>query len=205
MFQKAKNIDTAFRQLKLISVIVIVAAILLCGFTVYKSFEMAKKVQGIVYVLANEQAVKAYATDRNDNISVQVKSHIKNFHRLFFTLSPDEQQIQQNIGSALYLADKSAKTQYDNLREANYFIGIVSGNVSTQVTTDSIAVDLNARPMTFTFFGKQEITRPTSIAIRNLITSGTLREVRQSDNNPHGILIEKWKIDENRDLSIKNR
>ena len=205
MFQNAKNIDTAFRQMRTIAFVVIVCSVLLSVFTIYKSFEMAKTVQGKIYVLANEQAVKAYATDRKDKIAVQAKSHIKNFHRLFFTLSPDEQQIQQGIGSALYLADESAKKQYDNLREANYYISIVSGNVNTDITVDSIALDLNARPMTFTFFGKQEITRPTSLVVRNLITSGSLREVAQSDQNPHGFLIERWKIIQNTDISVKNR
>lgn len=205
MFKKPKNIDTAFRQMRMLTFMVVGCAILLCGFTIYKSFEMAKTVQGKIYVLANEQAVKAYATDRKDNLSVQAKSHIKNFHRLFFTLSPDEQQIQQGIGSALYLADQSAKKQYDNLREANYYISIVSGNVNTALSVDSIALDLSARPMTFTFYGKQEITRPTSIVVRNLITSGSLREVGQSDHNPHGFLIEKWKIVQNTDISVKSR
>lgn len=205
MFQKAKNIDTAFRQMRMVTICVNVASILLCSFTIYKSFEMAKTVQGKIYVLANEQAIKAYATDRKDNIAVQAKSHIKNFHHLFFTLSPDERQIQQTIGTALYLADQSAKKQYDDLREANYYIGIVSGNVSTSISVDSIALDLNAAPIAFTFFGKQEVARPTSSVLRNLITTGTLREISQSDNNPHGFLIEKWKIIENKDINVKNR
>ena len=205
MFRKAKNIDTAFRQMRLVALTTVVATVFLCGFTIYKSMEMAKTVQGKIYVLANEQAVKAYATDRKDNLSVQAKSHVRNFHHAFFTLSPDEQQIQKTVGTALYLADQTAKKQYDNLREANYYIGIVSGNINTSVSIDSISLDLNSVPIAFTFYGKQEVARPTSLVLRNLITTGTLREVSQSDNNPHGFLIERWKIVENKDISIKNR
>lgn len=205
MFQKAKNLDTAFRQLRFNMLCVVVISFSLCGFTIYKSFDMAKTVQGKIYVLANGQAIKALATDRKENLLVQAKSHIKNFHKAFFTLAPDEQQIQNTINEALYLADNSAKKQYDNLRESNYYVGLVSGNVNTKVFIDSVSIDNTADPISFIFYGKQEITRPTSLVLRSLITSGTLREVEQSDNNPHGFLIEKWKILDNKDLEIKNR
>ena len=41
--------------------------------------------------------------------------------------------IQSNITKALYLADGSAKRQYENLKENGYYSNIISGNISQQI------------------------------------------------------------------------
>ncbi|MDR2272003.1 MAG: conjugative transposon protein TraK [Sphingobacterium sp.] len=205
MFRKAKNIDSAFKGIRSLALIIIVGLTILSACIAYLSLDLVKTAQGKIYVLVNGKALEAYAADRKENIPVEARDHIKTFHQYFFTLSPDEKFNQSNIRKALYLADESAKQAYDNLRESNYYSNVVSGNVSQTVTVDSILVNTNAAPYTFRFYGRQEITRPTSITIRNLITEGQLRVVNQSDNNAHGFLIEKWTTIANDDLSTKTR
>lgn len=205
MFRKAKNIDTAFRSMKVVALISIVSALAFSMFVLYKFMESVKVLQSKVYVLKSGKALEAFESSREANLPIEAKEHIKTFHNYFFSLTPDDKQIQQTIRKALYLADNSAKKQYDNLRESNYYTGIVSGNISQRMMVDSVVLDLESSPYQFVFHGKQEITRPTSIVLRSLICEGALREVRRSENNPHGFLIERWKIVENNDLSIKNR
>lgn len=205
MFTKMKNIDTAFRHIKMFSIALVAGCTLLCGFCIYKSFDMVKTLQGKIYVLVNGKALEAYASERKDNIPVEARDHVKTFHQYFFTLSPDDKAIVSGITKALYLADESAKKQYDDLREGNYYSNVVSGNVSQSLITDSITVNTDVYPFAFRFYGKQEITRSTTIVSRSLVTEGFLRNVSRSDNNPHGFLIEKWHTLENQDLDIKNR
>nr|WP_307866657.1 conjugative transposon protein TraK [Pedobacter sp. ASV19] len=205
MFQKTKNIDTAFRHIKWFSIVFVAVYTIVGGMVMYTSFDMVMTIQNKIYVLANGKALEAYASERKDNIPVEAKDHIRSFHQFFFTLAPDEKLILNNITKALYLADESAKGAYDNLKEGNYYSNIISGNVSQSILVDSITVNTNVYPMAFRFYGKQEITRPTTIAIRSLVTEGYLRNVPRSDNNPHGFLIERWQTLENADLSTKNR
>lgn len=205
MFRKAKNIDTAFRQMRLIALVAIGAFFSLGCLLVFKSYQLARSVQSKIYVLGNGKALEAFASERKDNLDVEAKEHIKTFHRLFFTLTPDDKYIQETITRALYLADHSAKRQYDNLRESNYYINLISGNVSQVVRIDSIRLNLETIPYSFRCFGIQEITRSTSYVTRSLVTEGRLREVNRSGNNPHGFIIEHWKIIDNRDLSVKTR
>lgn len=143
MFTKMKNIDSAFRYIRLFSTIVIVGCISLCGFVLYKSCQLAAITQTKVYVLYNGKALEAMATDRKDNIPVEARDHVKTFHQFFFTLDPDEKVIQSNITKALYLADASAKRQYENLKENRYYSNIISGNISQQITVDSRSVSMN--------------------------------------------------------------
>lgn len=205
MFTKAKNIDTAFRQIKWFTMAVIIGCLLLCGFTLYKSYQLVTAIQGKVYILANGKALEAFAAERKDNTEVEARDHIVTFHRYFFSLDPDESVIEANSAKALYLADGSAKRQYDNLRESNYYSNIIAANISQSVRADSVVIDIDRDPMYFRYYGKQEITRTSSVVLRSLVTEGYLRHVSRSDHNPHGFLIEKWKTLENKDLRINNR
>ncbi|WP_341273585.1 conjugative transposon protein TraK [Olivibacter jilunii] len=200
-----KNIDTAFKQVRLVAVVVILASVQMSCYVIYKCFSVAMTAQDKVYVLANGKILEAFASDRKDNVPVEARDHIKTFHQYFFNLAPDEKVIQSNIAKALYLADESAKRQYDNLKESNYYANIISGNVSQEINIDSVQVNMDTYPIFFRCRATQVITRTTTIVHRSLVTEGYLRSVPRSDNNPHGFLIERWQILENRDLSVKNR
>jgi conjugative transposon TraK protein len=205
MFSKMKNIDTAFRHVRGFTMLVIGGCIVICCFTLYKSFSLVSKMQDKVYILANGKALEAYASDRKDNIPVEARDHVKVFHELFFTLDPDDKVIKSNVTKALYLADDSAKRIYDDLKENGYYSGIISGNISQTLQVDSVTVDVNEYPYRFRCYATQNIIRTTSIAYRSLITEGNLRNVSRSDNNSHGFLIERWNTIENRDLRTENR
>lgn len=205
MFTKMKNIDSAFRYVRGFTSLIIVGCIIICCYTLYKSFAAVTLMQDKVYILANGKALEAYSSDRKDNVPVEARDHVNTFHSCFFTLDPDDKVIKKNITKALYLADESAKRVYDDLKENGYYSGIISGNISQSIFIDSIQIDVNEYPYRFKCFAKQKIIRTTSIVNRSLLTQGILRNVSRSDNNPHGFLIERWVTLENRDLGVETR
>lgn len=205
MFQKMKNIDTAFRYIRLFSIALIGACVMISIFVVYKSSQLVSQTQQKIFILANGKALEAYAADRKDNIPVEARDHVKMFHHFFFTLDPDDKVIQSNITKALYLADATAKQQYDNLKENGYFTNLISGNISQEIQADSIVINTDSYPFYFKYKGIQRIIRPTTIATRSLVTEGYLRNVSRSDNNSHGFLIERWRTIENKDINIQTR
>ena len=205
MFQKAKNIDTAFGHFRAFTFTVLISATLFCCFTLHETLQKVEAAQSRVYILESGKILEAYASPRSENIPVEARDHIASFHRLFFTLDPDDKAIATSLAKALYLADGSAKKQYDALRESGYYTGIISGNISQQLLIDSIRVQTSVYPYTFHCTALQRIIRPTSIVTRRLVTQGALRSVSRSDNNPHGFLIEKWVTVENKDIGVQNR
>jgi conjugative transposon TraK protein len=205
MFKQTKNIDASFRHIKIFTFLLVLGCFILCGFVLYKSYELSAKVQDRIYILSGDKAMEAFASKRKDNIEVEARSHVSMFHSDFFTLDPDEKVIESNIKKALYLADGSAKRQYDNLKETSYYSGIISGNISQQIAVDSISLSMNAEPYLFHCYATIKIIRPNSIVTRNLITQGYLRNVSRSDHNPHGFLIERWETIENRDIKTETR
>ncbi|MGN6569450.1 MAG: conjugative transposon protein TraK [Flavipsychrobacter sp.] len=205
MFKKLNNIDTAFRHVRAFCIIYTIALTLICAFITFSCFRQLEQHEQRLYILANGKAIEAFASGRKDNIAVEARDHIATFHRLFFSLDPDEKIINANIGKALYLADNSAEKVYDNLKEQGYYANVIAGNISQEISIDSIHFDISQYPYRFRCYAKEKLIRTTSIVTRNLLTEGYMRNTERSDNNPHGFLIERWSILENNDLSTQNR
>ncbi len=206
MFNQLRNIDSAFKHVRLFSFILILACVIVSCYALYMTLTFADNVQQRIYIISNGKALEALSSNKKDNVSVEARDHIKVFHHHFFSLSPDDKAITENLKKALYLADNSAKTEYDNLLEKGYYMQLVSANISQDVTPDSIIVSTTQHPYHFRYYGKQRIIRSTSIVIRSLVTEGYLRDLQlRTDNNPHGFLIERWATLENMDLELIKR
>ena len=207
MFQQLKNIDTAFQHVRIFSLLFLIAAVAICCYTIYRTSSALEHNRHEIYLLVNGKLINAIAIDRRDSISVELRDHVKMFHFYFYSLEPDEQIIKRHLTAALYLADNSAKQEYDNLTETGYYSNIISGNISQQVLDpDSVVVSSSQPPYYFRYYGKLRIVRETSILTRSLITEGSVRVLSAvSDKNPHGFLIENWKVLENKDLSVELR
>lgn len=205
MFPKTKNMESSFRLIRTTCVAAIIGSFCFAGYAFYAQTAAAARAQQRVYILAAGKMLEALASDRRENLPVEIRDHVRTFHELFFTLDPDEKVIGDNLSRALYLADGSARQVYDNLKEAGYYASVISANISQRVSVDSVWLDMGNYPFHFRCYGVETITRVTSIVTRELITEGYLREVSRSDNNPHGFLIERWVIVSNRDVKTESR
>jgi conjugative transposon TraK protein len=205
MFPKTRNIETAFQHIRLFTALIICGCLGLCIVVVWQSQRAIARIQDRIYILSAGKALEAVAGDRRENLAVEARDHIRSFHEDFFTLDPDEKVITANLTRALYLADGSARRMYESLKENGYYSGIIAGNISQEIAIDSIVLDVNNYPLFFRCYATEKIIRPTSLVTRNLLTEGWLRNTGRSDNNPHGFLIEKWNILDNRDLKVEAR
>lgn len=204
MFTKMKNIDTAFRYIRLFSLVFLAGCVVICCVMAYSTHQTLSESRGKIYVMVNGRLVEAIAMNRD--IPVEIRDHIRMFHTYFFTLSPDEKAIQAQITRALYLADGSARRQYQNMKEAGYYSNLISGNISQTIEIDSIVLDMRTAPYHFRCSGRQLITRPTSLLTRSITTRGYVRiGLVQSDHNNHGFLIERWEIVDNPDIKTTSR
>ncbi len=177
------------------------AFIVLTGFFfAYKMIEDSRK---SIYILDNGVPVLAKQTDVLLNRPVEYKAQIELFHRLFFTLAPDDAYIKDNIQKSLYLIDDSGKKEYTNLREKGFYNQIIASSSMVSIHADSITVDMDQKK--FAFYGKQMISRKSSVITRKLITEGYFEDIIRSPNNPHGVLLKNWRIIDNEELSNQNK
>lgn len=205
MFRSLKNIESAFKHVRLFTMIVVCGSAAICCYVMYLATDKIERSQQRIYILYNGKVLEAVASGRKENVPVEARDHISTFHKEFFSLDPDEKVIENNLRRALYLADRSAKKVYDDLKEQGYYSGIITGNVTQEIATDSVQIDISTYPYRFRYHGTQRITRTSTVVMRSLVTEGYLRTVARSDNNPHGFLIERWAILENYDLQAIKR
>ncbi|MES2458204.1 MAG: conjugative transposon protein TraK [Bacteroidota bacterium] len=203
MLTQLKNIDSAFQHIKKFSIAFLAACLLVCGTVLYLCFSEMARSSDRVLILYNGKVLEAFASERKQNLPVELRDHIKTFHRYFFTLDPDEKAITANVTKALYLADNSAKQAYDNLRESGYYNNLISANISQEIEVDSIRLS-SEEPYLFTCYATQKLIRSSSTVLRKLVTRGKIRILSsQTDNNPHGFLIQHWETLVNSDSGTK--
>ena len=196
-----KNIEQKIKINKVVSIASILFAVLIviAGFVfAYKLVQDSRK---SLYVLDNGVPILVKQTDDLLNRPVEYKSQIELFHRLFFTLAPDDRYIKENVEKSLYLIDDSGKKEYTNLREKGFYNQIISGNSLLTVRNDSIKMDVPNKK--FIYYGTQMINRKNTLIIRKLITEGNFEDMIRSPNNPHGVLLRNWRILDNSELSNK--
>lgn len=195
-----KNIEVKVRLATFLSAgsfIMAVGIVLIVSFFAYRQVADARK---SVYVLdANSVPLLARQTNLQMNRAAEYRSHVNLFHSLFFSLTPDDKYIEYQMKKAMYLVDESGALQYNNLKEKGFFNSILSSSAVLTLQTDSIFID-EARNY-FRYYGRQKIDRRSSTIIRSLVTEGYLKDLKiRSDNNPHAVLITRWKTLENKDL-----
>ena len=205
-FKSLNNIETSFRQIRLFALVFICLCALVTGFAVWNSYSFAEKQRQKIYVLDNGKSLMlALSQDMAQNRPVEAKSHVRRFHELFFTLSPDKGAIESNIKRSLFLADKSAFNYYRDLSEKGYYNRIISGNISQTIRIDSVSCNFDVYPYAVTTYARQMIVRESNITERSLVTRCELINSGRSDNNPQGFIMEKFEILENRDLRTLKR
>jgi conjugative transposon TraK protein len=205
-FKSLKNIETSFRQIRFFGMAFLCICALVTGYSLYSAYAFAEAQRQKIYVLDNGKSLMlALSQDLSQNRPVEAREHVRRFHELFFTLSPDKSAIESNIARALLLSDKSAFNYYKDLSEKGFYNRIISGNINQTIGIDSIACNLNVYPYDVTAYARQFIIRESNITERSLITRCRLQNAVRSDNNPHGFIIEAFEITENKDIRVLAR
>jgi len=205
-FKSLKNIESSFRQIRFFAIVfVILCAVIVC-YALWNSYSFAEEQRQKIYVLdGGKSLLLALSQDLSQNRPVEARDHVKRFHELFFTLSPDKDAIESNIQRALFLVDKSAFAYYKDLTEKGYYNRIISGNINQTIAVDSVACNFDHYPYQVAAYARQMIIRESNITERSLITRCTLINSIRSDNNPHGFIMENFEVMENKDLRVIDR
>lgn len=136
-----KNIEQRIKVNKMISIATICFAIMIVIAGFVFSYKLVQDSRKSIYIIDNGVPVLAKQTDELLNRPVEYKAQIELFHRLFFTLAPDDKFIKENIEKSLYIIDDSGKKEYANLREKGFYNQLISSNSMVTVHADSIKID----------------------------------------------------------------
>ena len=205
-FKSLKNIETSFRQIRLFGIVMVSLCSLVAILSVVFSLRFAEKQREKIYVLDNGKSLMlALSQDMSQNRPAEAREHVRRFHELFFTLSPDKSAIEHNINRALILADKSAYNYYSDFTEKGYYNRVIAGNINQVAQVDSVICDFNQYPYIAKTYARQLIIRQSNVTERTLVTVCKLLNSSRSDDNPNGFTIEGFTILENKDIRTVKR
>lgn len=205
-FKSLRNIESSFRQIRLFGIVFVCLCAVVAVASVVLSLNFAEKQREKIYVLDNGKSLMlALSQDMEQNRPAEAREHVRRFHELFFTLSPDKSAIEHNINRALILSDKSAYNYYTDFSEKGYYNRIIAGNINQVLQVDSVVCDFNNYPYIAKTYARQMIIRESNVTERTLVTQCRLSNASRSDDNPNGFIIEGFTILENKDISTVKR
>lgn len=205
-FKSLKNIETSFRQIRLFGIVFVAMCAVVVSVALVCVFSFAERQREKIYVLDNGKSLMlALSQDMEQNRPAEAREHVRRFHELFFTLSPDKSAIEHNINRALILSDKSAYNYYTDFSEKGYYNRIIAGNINQVLQVDSVVCDFNSYPYVAMTYARQMIIRESNVTQRTLVTQCRLSNASRSDDNPNGFIIENFNILENKDISTVKR
>lgn len=196
-----KSIEEKIKINKVVSISAILASVVITMAGLFYAFKLVEDSRKSIYIIDNGVPILVKQTDELLNRPVEYKAQVELFHKLFFTIPPDDKYIKENVEQALYLIDESGKKEYINLKEKGFYNQLISSNSIMTLNTDSIQVDIPNKK--FRYFGTQFINRKTSLITRRLITEGSFDDVIRSQNNPHGVMLHHWRILDNTDIKTE--
>ncbi|MBR2368591.1 MAG: conjugative transposon protein TraK [Paludibacteraceae bacterium] len=205
-FNSLQNIQKAFALTRIYLILITIVLLALGGYAIYSSYQFAEAQRSKIYVLENGQPLLlALSHNVEENRVAEAKSHVRRFHEYFFTISPEKTAIEYNINKALFLSDNVAADYYIKLKEDGFYERIISAGILCEIMVDSVKIDDTTYPYRAYTYGKTSIIRSSSILYRNLETVCDLVNSTRTENNPHGFIIEKWKIINNSDIKEVKR
>ena len=146
-FKSLKNIETSFRQIRLFGIVYTAACALVVVCSVVCAFRFAEAQRQKIYVLdGGKSLMLALSQDLSQNRPAEAREHVRRFHELFFTLSPEKSAIEHNVKRALLLADKSAYNYYADFAEKGFYNRIIAGNINQVLQVDSVVCNFDRYP-----------------------------------------------------------
>ena len=104
-FKSLRNIESSFRQIRLFTIVFVALCAAVTGYALWNSYSFAEAQRQKIYVLdGGKSLMLALSQDLSQNRPVEAREHVKRFHELFFTLSPDKSAIESNINRAFFAA-----------------------------------------------------------------------------------------------------
>ena len=198
-----KNLENKIKLVLIVSCLFMVGCVVIAISSLFTARMMVDDAQKKIYVLDGTVPLLVQRTTMDETLDVEAKSHVELFHHLFFTLAPDDKYINYTMEKAMYLVDESGLAQYNTLKERGLFSNIIGTSSVFSIFCDSIKLD--KEKMEFTYYGRQRIERRTNVLYREIVTTGGLKRVPRTENNPHGLLIENWRTILNKDIEQRKK
>ena len=103
-FKSLTNIESSFRRIRLMLAVFTGCCALVTGYALWSSYRFAERQREKIYVLdGGKSLMMALSQDLSQNRPAEAREHVRRFHELFFSLSPQKDAIGHNINQVVHV------------------------------------------------------------------------------------------------------
>src|SRR5690606_31920118 len=95
-----KKIEDKIKLALTALVLICISCVTICGMVLYYSHVRDIESRKSIYLLDHDVPILAKQTDQQANRPVEYKAHVDLFHSIFFSLTPDDKQIDYQTKKA---------------------------------------------------------------------------------------------------------
>jgi conjugative transposon TraK protein len=202
------KLENSNKTLRLVLIATLVCSAIVNVVCFFKANNTISEIRKSVYVTLRGESMEMMLSENSkNNKPAEIKNHIRLFHDLFFNLTADPKQIEENVVKrALYLGDKSVRDLHNLREEQKFYSYLISADAYQTVKIDSINLNMAVYPHEAQVFGKLTMVRSSVIEIKRLLATCKIEDTQnRSENNPHGLIIKEYLADNSQILETHAR
>lgn len=194
--RKIKDIPSSFALAKRSMLVVTIFCFLISFGSLFWAFKTTTELREKVFILSSDgSAIMAKGMTNKKLLSYrlpEIKSHLKSFHNLFWSI--DQFNYRNNLNQSFSLIGDSGKALYARLNAEGHFSKIVNQNLTQTILIDSITINDKSYPYQGSVHGKLEVKREDqqTKSTSNFKSNCVLINVARTEENPHGLLIKNY-------------
>lgn len=204
---KEKNIKQDIYKFLVINNLIVWALVAAFCFSIIVLFNNQRKLtnellQKVLVINFNGEVIPAKWQNRMDNIHIEIKEHINQFHYNFYTY--DGFNMDKKIEKSLWLADKTAEDLYIKRKNDGWFNRVKMYNINQEIIIEpqNITVKGNDEPFYFEVLATLIISQDNRSVKYSFTTTGNIIFVnRNFPLNPHGFLITNFNENNREELN----
>ncbi|WP_028523241.1 conjugative transposon protein TraK [Runella limosa] len=188
------KLEKHYNRVKILTIVCLVSLGIISIFSLILSQSTIKEMTKRIFIIDKGAQFEAIAGVVTENRPVEIGYHVRRFHELFFSLSPDADEIEATTNKSFFLADESAKKLYEDLKEQGFYTSVIQGNVIQKIVIDSVVINTQMYPYGALTYATVKQTRASSKGEKKLITRCNLEDMPRSVNSPNGLMIRDFRI-----------
>ena len=205
IIKKLTTVRSSMRAMTLLCAGALAAAAVIALGAVYVSSREGVSKMSNIYVLDKGEVSTATSAPEGSQRRLEAQDHVARVHEYLLNLPPSSEAIKSNVDKALAMSDRSVYNYYQDLSEQGFYQRLVSANISQQFTIDSVKVDMQSYPYAARVWGKLYLMRESNITQYDMSTSCRLVDVERSKENPHGMILEQFRVESNEKVATRRR
>lgn len=200
-----EDIQTSFKKMKVLSISFLVAVTVLCLGAFYLAFNFVKQRENTIFVVDDGYILAATRQDNTVQKDLEVINHVTRFHELMYNLAPDLATIKTNIERASALGITPAVEIDLNRQEKQFYTQMIQLGAVEEIAVDSVKVDISSYPFKARTWATLYFIRSSNVAKYSYVSNCTLIDTQRSPTNPHGLSIETFVVEEQRQIETSTR